>query len=182
MLNETHAPHLRSWVESANDGVTDFPVQNLPYGVFRRRGSDGPWGVGVAIGTQILDVAAAHAHGVLDGEASRAATTCASESLNGLMSLGPAEWSALRRAVSEVLREDTVTGASARAMARSLLVPQQQAELRLPAHVGDYTDFYASVYHATNVGAMFRPDNPLLPNYKWVPIGYHGRASSLVVS
>ena len=80
MLNETHAPHLRSWVESANDGVTDFPVQNLPYGVFRRRGSDGPWGVGVAIGTQILDVAAAHAHGVLDGEASRAATTCASES------------------------------------------------------------------------------------------------------
>ncbi len=182
MLNETHAHHLRSWVASANDGVTDFPVQNLPYGVFRRRGSDEPWRVGVAIGTMILDVDAAHRHGVLDGGAARAATTCASPSLNGLMSLGPTAWTALRRAVSELLRDDTVTGAAARALEPALLVAQHDAELRLPADVGDYTDFYASVYHATNVGAMFRPDNPLLPNYKWVPIGYHGRASSLVVS
>lgn len=182
MLNETHAPHLRSWVASANDGLSDFPVQNLPYGVFRRRGSDEPWRVGVAIGTMILDVAAAHGHGVLDGEASRAATTCASPSLNGLMSLGPSAWTALRRAVSALLRDDTVTGQAAQALASVLLVARHEAELRLPADIAGYTDFYASVYHATNVGAMFRPDNPLLPNYKWVPIGYHGRTSSIVIS
>ncbi|MCC6928485.1 MAG: fumarylacetoacetase [Gemmatimonadaceae bacterium] len=182
MLNETHRPDLRSWVASANDGATDFPVQNLPYGVFRRRGSDEAWRVGVAIGRMILDVAAASAAGLLDDDAGQAARTCASPSLNGLMSLGAPSWSALRRALSELLRADTETGRSAQAVAPSLLVSQHDAELRLPAHVSDYTDFYASVFHATNVGAMFRPDNPLLPNYKWVPIGYHGRASSLVVS
>ncbi|MBK6307545.1 MAG: fumarylacetoacetase [Gemmatimonadetes bacterium] len=182
MLNETHRPDLRSWVASANDGATDFPIQNLPYGVYRRRRSDEPWRVGVAIGAMILDVAAAHQAGFLDGEAGRAARTCASPSLNGLMSLGPTSWSALRRAVSEVLRDDTDAGRAARGRAGSLLLAQEAAEMRLPADVSDYTDFYASVYHATNVGSMFRPDHPLLPNYKWVPIGYHGRASSLVVS
>ncbi|MFN8667706.1 MAG: fumarylacetoacetase [Gemmatimonadaceae bacterium] len=182
MLNETHRPDLRSWVASANDGVTDFPVQNLPYGVFRRRGNDEAWRVGVAIGTMILDVAAASAAGLLDDDAGQAARTCASPSLNGLMSLGAPSWTALRRALSEMLRADTDTGRAAQALAASLLVPQGEAELRLPADVSDYTDFYASVFHATNVGSMFRPDNPLLPNYKWVPIGYHGRASSLVVS
>ncbi len=182
MLNETHRPDLRSWVVSANDGATDFPIQNLPYGVFRRRGSDEPWRVGVAIGAMILDVAAAHHGGLVDGEAGRVARTCASPSLNGLMSLGQASWSALRRALSDLLRDDTASGRTARGMAATLLLAQSEAEMRLPADVSDYTDFYASVYHATNVGSMFRPDNPLLPNYKWVPIGYHGRASSLVVS
>lgn len=182
MLNDTHLPDLRSWVESANDGKTDFPVQNLPYGVFRRRGSDEAWRVGVAIGTMILDVDAVHRLGFVDGAAAAAATTCASPSLNGLMSLGPEAWSALRRALSRLLRDDTPTGKMAKDRAPVLLVAQDDAELHLPAKVGDYTDFYASVYHATNVGAMFRPDQPLLPNYKWIPIGYHGRSSSLVVS
>jgi len=182
MLNETHRADLRSWVASANDALTDFPIQNLPYGVFRRLGSDESFRVGVAIGTMILDVDAAHRAGLLNGDAAPAATTCASPTLNGLMSLGATAWSTLRRAVSDVLRDDTATGRRARALEHVVLVPQEEAELRLPAHVGDYSDFYASVYHATNVGSMFRPDQPLLPNYKWVPIGYHGRASSLVVS
>ncbi len=182
MLNDTHLPDLRSWIESANDGVTDFPVQNLPYGVFRRRGRDESWRVGVAIGTMILDVDAVHRLGFVDGAAAAAATTCASPSLNGLMSLGPDAWAALRRALSRLLRDDTPTGRMAKDRAPVLLVAQEDAELHLPAKIGDYTDFYASVYHATNVGAMFRPDQPLLPNYKWIPIGYHGRASSLVVS
>ncbi len=182
MLNDTHLPDLRSWIESANDGRTDFPVQNLPYGVFRRRGSDEAWRVGVAIGTMILDVDAVHRLGFVDGAAAAAATTCASPSLNGLMSLGPEAWSALRRALSRLLRDDTPTGKMAKDRAPVLIVAQEDAELHLPVKVGDYTDFYASVYHATNVGAMFRPDQPLLPNYKWIPIGYHGRSSSLVVS
>ncbi|MEP7382148.1 MAG: fumarylacetoacetase [Gemmatimonadota bacterium] len=182
MLNDSHLPELHSWVESANDGVTDFPIQNLPYGVFRRGGSDEAWRVGVAIGTMILDVDAVHRLGFVDGAAAAAATTCASPSLNGLMSLGPDAWTALRRALSRLMRNDTPTGRMAQSRAPVLLVAQADAELHLPARVGDYTDFYASIFHATNVGSMFRPDQPLLPNYKYIPIGYHGRASSLVVS
>lgn len=182
MLNETHRADLQSWVAGASAEESDFPIQNLPYGVFRRAGGDEPWRVGVAIGASVLDVPAALEHGFLTGEAAQAAATCASPSLNGLMSLGPQAWTALRRGVSELLRADSVAGASARARARDLLVAQSEAELRLPAEVRDYTDFYASVFHATNVGSMFRPEHPLLPNYKWVPIGYHGRVSSLQVS
>ena len=182
MLNETHRPDLPSWVAGANDDGGDFPIQNLPYGVFRRRGSDESWRVGIAIGHMVLDVDASHRHGLLEGDAAAAATTCASPSLNGLMSLRPSSWTALRAGVSALLRSDTATGRAARLHQEALLIPQSEVELCLPAQVGDYTDFYASVFHATNVGSMFRPDNPLLPNYKWVPIGYHGRASSLVVS
>jgi fumarylacetoacetase len=182
MLNETHRADLRSWVPGADAGDGDFPIQNLPFGVFRRAGGDEPWRVGVAIGNDVLDVPQALAQGCLTGEAAQAAATCASPSLNGLMSLRPEAWSALRRGLSGMLRADTEAGDAARAHAGSLLVAQRDAQLRLPADVRDYTDFYASVFHATNVGSMFRPDNPLLPNYKWVPIGYHGRASSLVVS
>jgi fumarylacetoacetase len=161
MSDETHDPELRSWVQSANEGDTDFPIQNLPFGVFRRAGSEEMPRVGVAIGDQIFDLAAA--------DLMRA------DSLNGLMALGNAAATELRRELSRRLR------AGAEPMP-SALVPMSDAELFLPAHVGDYTDFYASISHATNVGSMFRPDNPLLPNYKWVPIGYHGRASSIVVS
>ena len=182
MINETHDPAHRSWVDSANQPGSDFPVQNLPYGVFRTGGGNGDWRVGVAIGDQILDVAAARATRLFDQAASQAAATCLSGSLNGFMSLGAPHWSALRAAVSRLLRDDTPTGGVARERAAELLVPQQAAELQLPARVHDYTDFYASIHHATNVGSMFRPDQPLLPNYKWIPIGYHGRASSLVVS
>ncbi len=179
-LNETHDPALRSWVSSANDGQTDFPIQNLPHGVFRRKGSREGWRGGVAIGDQILDLAA-----VLDGKGSdhfgdvaAALEAAARETLNDFMAQGPAAWSALRLALSRALRE----GAAAQAALQPCLLPQADAEYRVPARVGDYTDFYTSIHHATNIGRLFRPDNPLMPNYKWIPIGYHGRSSSIVVS
>lgn len=177
-LNATHDPALRSWVTSANDGKTDFPIQNLPFAVFRRAGTDEAFRGGVAIGEQIVDLAAASGAGVFSGLAQDAAVAASADSLNAFMAMGPAAWSALRTALSDALR----MGSAREAALRACLVPQADAEYALPARVGDYTDFYTSVYHATNIGKQFRPDNPLLPNYKWVPIGYHGRASSLVVS
>ena len=177
-LNATHDATRRSWVASANDGQTDFPIQNLPFAVFRRRGSREALRGGVAIGDQILDLAAAHARGAFSGIAARAAMAAAGDTLNALMALGPEAWSALRAALSDALQ----SGAPQEALLRDALVAQADAEFALPAHIGDYTDFYTSVHHATNVGRLFRPDNPLLPNYKWVPIGYHGRASSVIVS
>ncbi|WP_395703371.1 fumarylacetoacetase [Aquabacterium sp.] len=177
-LNETHDPALRSWVASANAADTDFPIQNLPLAVFRRRGSHEAFRGGVAIGTQIVDLAAAVARGAFDGAAARAAQAAAGDSLNALMALGPAAWSALRLSLSRALRE----GAAAQPLLESCLVPQADADYTLPARIGDYTDFYTGIHHATTVGKLFRPDNPLLPNYKWVPIGYHGRSSSIVVS
>lgn len=116
--------------------------------------------------------------GVLQGEAAKAAQTGAQDKLNALMALGTSAWSALRLALSRALRE----GAAEQAALQACLVPQTEAEYDVPARIGDYTDFYTSVYHATNIGKQFRPDNPLLPNYKWVPIGYHGRASSIGIS
>ena len=178
MTNETHDAALRSWVESANAAGCDFPVQNLPLAVFRRRGSGEPWRGGVAIGDQVLDLAAARGAGVFEGAASDAATLAGSPTLNGLMALGPRHWSALRLALSRLLRAGAP---QAGALARCL-VPQAEAEYTVPAQIGDYTDFYTSVHHATNIGRLFRPDNPLMPNFKWVPIGYHGRVSSIGVS
>jgi fumarylacetoacetase len=177
-LNETHDPALASWVESANAAEGDFPVQNLPFGIFRRRGSHEAWRGGVAIGDQILDLAAAHAASAFSADAARAAAACGEASLNGFMAMGPAAWSALRLALSRALRQ----GSPLADRLRGCLVAQAQAEHALPARIGDYTDFYTSIYHATAVGKLYRPDNPLLPNYKWVPIGYHGRASSIGIS
>ena len=177
-LNETHDPALRSWVASANAAGTDFPIQNLPFAVFRRAGTGETFRGGVAIGDAIVDLAAASASGAFDGLAARAAQAAAGDSLNALMALGADAWSALRLALSRVLRE----GAAAERVLAPLLVAQEEAEYAVPARIGDYTDFYTSVYHATNIGKQFRPDNPLLPNYKWVPIGYHGRSSSIGVS
>ena len=178
LVNETHDPGLRSWVESANAPGADFPMQNLPFGVFRRKGTHEAFRGGVAIGTEILDLGAAHRAGAFSGEAAAAAANCAGTTLNAFMAMGPSAWSALRLALSRSLR----AGAPLEDKLRGCLVAQAQAEHALPARIGDYTDFYASVHHATTVGKMFRPDNPLLPNYKWVPIGYHGRASSIGVS
>jgi fumarylacetoacetase len=180
-VNHTHDPSLESWVESARRHA-DFPIQNLPFGVFRRRGGDGTGRVGVAIGDMILDLAACHADGRFQGLAATAAAACAGPALNPLMAMGPAARAELRSQVSELLSADSPARAAGPRPGERLLVPQREAELLLPAAIGDYTDFYASVHHATNVGSMFRPDNPLLPNYKWVPIGYHGRASSIVAS
>lgn len=180
-VNDTHDPALRSWVTSANEPETDFPIQNLPFGIFRRRGEDDLPRAGVAIGEMILDVAGCGAAGLLQGDASAAAEVCAAPTLNALMELGPRYWSALRGQLSAILRAGSP---ASREISRheELLTPRGGAELFLPAQIGDYTDFYASVHHATNVGSLFRPENPLLPNYKWVPIGYHGRASSIVPS
>jgi fumarylacetoacetase len=159
----THDPALKSWVESANDPATDFPIQNLPFGIFRRRGSsEAPRG-GVAIGDQILDLAAV---GLRTGP-----------TLNGLAAAGRPAWKKLRKTLSKALSDER-----SRKRFSKYLVPQGKAELFLPVAIGDYSDFYAGIHHAQNAGRLFRPDNPLLPNYHWVPIGYHGRASSVVVS
>ena len=179
----THHPSLRSWVESANVARCDFPIQNLPFGAFRRRDSNERVRIGVAIGSGILDVSACLAANLFagcDDVAREAATLCAEPTLNALMAGGRAPARALRVAISALLAEQSAP--ALRQTARHALVEQSDAELFMPALIGDYTDFYASVHHATNVGALFRPDSPLLPNYKWVPIGYHGRASSIVIS
>lgn len=179
-MNETHDPALTSWVESAQDHA-DFPIQNLPYCVFRT-GAGAPPGVGIAIGDQILDLGAAANASRFTGLSAQAVEACASASLNSLMGLGPDHWAALRHQVSALLAKNSAAYRGDRRLGERILVATAEAELLLPATIGDYTDFYASVHHATNVGSMFRPDNALLPNYKWVPIGYHGRASSVVQS
>lgn len=178
-LNETHNPALRSWVNSANSSDTDFPIQNLPFGVFRRAGSHEQFRIGVAIGDQILDIHLAQQAGIFAEVTNSAlANALAASSLNALMNLGNGVSSQVRLALSKALRE----GASAQEKLVGALIAQVEAEYALPAQIGDYTDFYTSIYHATSVGKLFRPDNPLLPNYKWVPIGYHGRSSSIGVS
>jgi fumarylacetoacetase len=161
-LDDTLDPALQSWVDSANDPRTDFPIQNLPFGRFRVAGE--AWRIGVAIGDQVLDLQAA---GLIDHA-----------DMNRLMQQGASARRALRQALSEGLR----SGAPQRAAWGVALVQQSAVELGLPCQIGDYTDFYTSIHHATTVGRQFRPDNPLLPNYKWVPIGYHGRASSIGAS
>jgi len=169
---------VKSWVASANDAATDFPIQNLPYGVFRHRGRTR---IGVAIGDSILDLHDCAGAGLLAGLAAETIAACGETVLNRLMGLGRDAWAALRRRLTELLDAEGARGET-RESARRLLVPMKEAFMQLPAAIGDYTDFYASIHHATRVGKLFRPDNPLLPNYKYVPIGYHGRASSIVVS
>ena len=181
-INETHDVAAKSWVESANRAGCDFPVQNLPLGVCRRRGSSQPPWVGAVIGEFVLDVAGANRAGLLGALPEPLARACAASSLNGLMALGPERWSALRHALFSFLRAEGAGGSAKEEAGRKQLLPLADAELFVPAEIGDYSDFYASIHHATNVGNLFRPDNPLLPNYKWVPIAYHGRASSIVVS
>ncbi len=179
-LNATHDPAARSWLASANLPGTDFPIQNLPFGVFRRAGSSENHRGGVAIGDAIVDLAALSRATVLQGEAARAAEACAQRSLNYFLELGPQAWSALRHALFGLLHEGA-SGPGADAL-RQALVPQADAELALPTQIGDYTDFYTSIHHARNVGRVVRPDDPLTPNFQWLPIAYHGRASSVVVS
>lgn len=160
----------QSWVESAEG--SGFPIQNLPLGVFQR--ADGIACIGSAIGDRILDLrAAADAGLLLEG----LAAACRGSSLNPLMAMGRKASASLRTRLTDLL-----TDSSTRPRIEPLLLRQSEVRMLLPARIGDYTDFYASIYHATNVGRLFRPDNPLLPNYKYVPIGYHGRASSIVVS
>jgi fumarylacetoacetase len=175
MIDATHDPARKSWVPGA-DGHADFPIQNLPFGIFSPKG--GTRRGGVAIGDSILDLAAADQAGLFTGEAHKAAAAASAPTLNAFLALGPAPRRALRARLSEILA--TTAPNSTRDT-----VPLHNAAdctLHLPARIGDYTDFYAGIHHATNAGSLFRPDNPLLPNYKWVPIAYHGRASSIVAS
>ena len=162
-LDETHDASLASWVESANDPATDFPVQNLPFGRFRGAAGE-PWRIGVAIGDQVLDLESV---GLID-----------TQDMNRLMAAGPTWRRALRMALSQGLR----CGSQQRARFVAALHKQADVEMGLPCRIGDYTDFYTGIHHATAVGKLFRPDQPLMPNYKWVPIGYHGRSSSIGVS
>jgi len=178
LLNETHDPKLSSWVAAANLPGNDFPIQNLPFAVFRRKGSAETFRGGVAIGDQVLDLAALSSKNVLNGDAQQALLAASGSTLNDFMALGHSAWSSLRLALSRLLRED----AKQQAITAQCLLDIEDVEYALPAHIGDYTDFYTSIHHATNVGKLFRPDNPLLPNYRWIPIGYHGRASSVVLS
>lgn len=168
---------MKSWVKSANLPDSDFPLENLPYGVFRH---DSQARIGVAIGEQVLDLHGCATQGLFDSLSTETVVACFGESLNGLMELGTRRWTALRRRLIELLDEGAHK--QTRARVQPLLIPNRDVQILLPVQIGDYTDFYASIYHATRVGKLFRPDNPLLPNYKYVPIGYHGRASSIVVS
>jgi fumarylacetoacetase len=169
LIDETHDPALKSWVESANDPATDFPIQNLPFGRFRAKGTAEPLRIGVAIGDQVLDLVAA---GLID-----------TDDMNALMAASPDDRRRLRRAISTFLQgEGGLADAKTKIKQRACLVAQADVDMGLPCRIGDYTDFYTSIHHATTVGKQFRPENPLLPNYKWVPIGYHGRASSIGVS
>jgi fumarylacetoacetase len=168
---------LRSWIASANDAKTDFPLANLPYGVFTHGRATR---IGVAIGDQIFDLGTAASECLLKGLPDDVVDVCKATFLNPLMRLGPGAWSALRGRLTELLG-DHADSKTQRKIA-AMLIPMRDVEMQLPAQIGDYTDFYASIHHATRVGKLFRPDNPLLPNYKYVPIGYHGRASSIVVS
>ncbi|WP_046005647.1 fumarylacetoacetase [Pseudoalteromonas rubra] len=177
-INETHDINLKSWVASANQAGTDFPIQNLPFASFRHKDSAEEFRGGVAIGDQVLDLAVVAAAGIFSGEAQDAVEAANAPKLNEFMGMGQNYWSALRLALSRALRE----GSEHQGTLEAALVAQSDVEYALPCHIGDYTDFYTSIYHATAVGSLFRPDNPLLPNYKWVPIGYHGRASSIDVS
>lgn len=177
-LDDTNDAALRSWVASAEDPLTDFPLQNLPLGRFRRRGSDEPLRGGVAIGDAVLDLRLALAQGHWPAEVAGLLEPLARGDLNAFIALGATARRTLRAALSQALRE----GAGAEPALRPCLVPQSQAAMALPCEVGDYTDFYTGIHHATTVGKLFRPDQPLLPNYEWVPIGYHGRSSSLQVS
>ncbi|PRH84465.1 fumarylacetoacetase [Labrys okinawensis] len=171
-LDQTHDPKLTSWVASAN-GHADFPIQNLPLGIFSPGGATPR--AGVAIGDAILDLRAVLDGGLLSGSAERAAQAARGNDLNNLLALGAGPRRALRQAVSNLLAE----ASSLRSRVEPLLYKASDCLLDLPARIGDYTDFYVGIHHATTVGKLFRPDNPLLPNYKYVPIGYHGRASSV---
>tara|TARA_R110002167_G_scaffold47411_3_gene140416 strand:- start:282 stop:1595 length:1314 start_codon:yes stop_codon:yes gene_type:complete len=177
MINETHNVKLTSWVTSANTD-SDFPIQNLPFAIFKRKGQEEAFRGGVAIGDQVVDLAALAKLNIFSGKAQTALEAASQATLNTLMNLGVETNSALRLALSEALRTDSPLQS---ALAPTL-VAQADIELGMPCQIGDYTDFYTSIYHATAIGKLFRPDNPLLPNYKWIPIGYHGRSSTIGVS
>jgi fumarylacetoacetase len=162
VIDATHDPSLVSWVDSANDPTGDFPIQNLPFGRFREAGEG--WRIGVAIGNEVLGLKSA---GLVDRD-----------DIAPLLAAPAATRRALRSALSEGLRR----GSARETAWRRALRPRSEVELGLPCEIRAFTDFYTGIHHATAVGRLFRPDNPLLPNYKWVPIAYHARSSSILPS
>ena len=179
-LNKTHDPSARSWVASANLDGADFPLQNLPFSVFRRRASSEGFRGGVAIGDAVLDVAAVAEAGLLSGLARDAAMACNASLLNELLAMGPAAWHALRAAVFDLLSASA--SIELQALVRTHLVPQVMAEHAVPIRIGDYSDFYTSYYHSETCGSLLEPPRPVPPNFHHVPLGYHGRASSIMIS
>ncbi len=175
-LDHTHDPDALSWIASANAPGCDFPLQNLPFACFAPDAGGAARG-GIAIGDQVLDLAALCDSGLLEGAALFAASACRGPVLNDFMALGPPAWRALRHAVFDLLSQQA--SEARRRRVRACLVPQSEAYYRLPARIGDYTDFYTSVHHAHNAGLLVRPEAPLMPNFRWLPVAYHGRASSL---
>lgn len=195
-IDDTHNPNLRSWVESANDPVTDFPIQNLPWCAFREAGVEEDLGesrVGVRIGDRVLDLSAAAKRELLVPRDSNDAVLESAQNLLShpglrfdaiiaVMGYRAGARSEFRAAIQRLLIAGFEDLSESKSPGSRLVLPADDVEFVPPAQPNNYTDFYASIHHATRVGSMFRPDNPLLPNYKWVPIGYHGRASSIVPS
>lgn len=179
-LDETHAHGRRSWVQTANREGTDFPIQNLPFGIFSRPGEEPRFGI--AIGDFVLDIAAAADAGLISGPALAAANLAKLPALNQIFALDPQILTALRRQVANLLDENGPEKKTAMANQRALLVEQAACKLHVPARIGDFTDFFAGIHHAHTTGAISRPDSPLPPNYKWIPVAYHARASSVMVS
>ena len=176
-INETHDANLESWVESANHPTTDFPIQNLPFCVFTH--SDQTARIGVGIGNFVLDLNFAVELFDLDRDL---ADQCKGATIDELLELNVASRTQLRSGLSKFLSRENQSITAHQIILDELLFPLTEVEFLKPATIRNYTDFYCSIFHATNIGSMFRPDNPLLPNYKHIPIGYHGRASSVVIS
>ncbi len=178
----TTDPKLQSWIEGANEKGAAFPIQALPWTAFRRRGSEESLRLGVPIGDRLLELKKCVEAGLLRGIDTRIGASLCGSDLNELMAMGPEAWAIVREAISELLSADCPHLRDSNRWRKRAILPLDSAELAFPVTVGDYTDFYASVHHATNVGSMFRPDQPLMPNWKNLPVGYHGRASSIVSS
>lgn len=179
----TNEPHLlKSWIESANDPSTDFPIQNLPYGIFKKKSNFSNPRIGVAIGHTIFDLTGATEENIFSDLSPNTLDALNQVTLNALMALDKAQLILLRQKVIELLKENSPLLRDNLSLRNKLLIPQIEVDLLIPVQIGDYTDFYASIHHAMHVGSIMRPDNPLMPNYKHMPIGYHGRSSSIIVS
>ena len=177
--DRSHDPSRATWIDGQSRKQSDFPIQNLPLGVFRESGEISEGSIGIRILDQVVDLKSLAEEGLLDSLDARIQYAFAAPTLNGWLALSGSERRETRLFISDLL--STEVGADKRNLVARHLHPIRDIEMVLPVQVGDYTDFYGSIDHAQRVGALFRPDNPLLPNYRWVPIGYHGRASSLVV-
>lgn len=172
----------KSWVESANEPGADFPLHNLPYCLFRRRGSQEAPRLGVGIGDTILELKKCAEEGFFDDVDDETLDALCEPTFNALLARGSEVWASLRKSIMLMLHADVPVLRDSTRWRKRMFVEMAKAELIVPGAIGDYTDFYASEHHATNVGSMFRPEKPLMPNWKHLPVGYHGRASSIVVS